>query len=369
MRPTKNHQSNLVSLTSTNISINISLPNTKPVVKDITLNSYVGREPYQKALRGDRPVKISSIEGAGNREIYPSKERSWLPYFLKNIANISQTREGAHSRGGSVASTGTPSNRPARNVNGTPNKVPPSAVYAPPFNPQIPIAVDDDDDKPTKIKVNLPSVNTMSSPSPALSDSSSLHVHHPRPTKHINIADIDDSSARLKALLNPQTSSTSPAHSHERTSSTQIPETAVHAAPFQPSTFVPQPPQQPSQHIPNPFAPNVPFYYPPFAAVPTDFPAPPPPPNPQNPYLLQQQVQPRYESNGMVYYYDPAFYYFPQPLQPGTPSQQPSEESNPTNSTAGNATGQQMYYYPSQIPDSQRAAAMGMYFPPYQQGT
>lgn len=327
------------------------------------MNSYVGRAPYQKALRGDRPVKISSIEGAGNREIYPTKERSWLPYFLKNVANATQVREGVHSRGGSIASTGTPSNpRAAGNFNGTPNKVPPSAVYAPTFTPQSP-AVDDEDDKPTKIKVNLPTVNTTSSASPAVSDSSSLHVHHPRPTKHINIADIDDSSARLKAFLNPQTSS-SPAHSHERTSSTQIPETAVHAAPFQPSAFVPTPQQQ-QQQIPTPFAPNVPFYYPTFAAVPTDFPA--LPSNPQNPYLLTQQ--PRYETNGMVYYYDPTFYYFQQQPQSGTPSQQPQQPSEQPDPNAANAQGQQMYYYPSQIPDPQRAAAMGMYFPSYQQGT
>jgi hypothetical protein len=324
------------------------------------LNSYVGRAPYQKALRGDRPVKISSIEGAGNREIYPAKERSWLPYFLKNIANTSQVREGVHSRGGSIASTGTPNNpRPTGNINGTPNKVPPSSVYAPNFTPQFP-AIDDEDDKPTKIKVNLPAVNTTTSASPAASDSSSLHVHHPQPTKHINIADIDDSSARLKAFLNPQTSS-SPAHSHERTSSTQIPETAVHAAPFQPSTFVPTQQQQQPQ-IPTTFATSIPFYYPTYPAVPTDFPA--PPPNPPNPYLLQQ---PRYETNGMVYYYDPAFYYYQQqPQTTGTPSQQhqqPSDQLDPSTSTP---TGQQMYYYP---PDPQRAAAMGMYYPSYQQGT
>src|SRR5277367_3946680 len=277
-RPTKNHYNNLTPLTSTQISINISLPNTEIVVKDITLNSYVGRIPYQKPLRGDRPVKISSIEGAGNREIFPSKERSWLPYFLKNAAaNAAQVRDGVHSRGGSVASTGTPSNlRPARNVSGTPSKVPYSAVHAPSFNPSSP--AEDEDEKTTKIKVNLPpNMNTTSSASPALSDSSSLHVHHPRPTKHINIADIDDSSARLKAFLNPQTSS-SPAHSHERTSSTQIPETAVHAAPFQPTNFLPT-----QQQIPVPFPPTVPYYYPAYPTVTTEYP--PPTTTTQNPYI------------------------------------------------------------------------------------
>lgn len=324
------------------------------------MNSYVGRAPYQKALRGDRPVRISSIEGAGNREVYPTKERSWLPYFLKNIANASQVREGVHSRGGSVVSAGTPNN----GRNATPNKgVPPSAVYAQTFIPRSPASgVNDEEDKPTKIKVNLPAVNTTSSASPAVSDSSSVHVHHPRPTKHINIADIDDSSARLKAFLNPQTSS-SPAHSHERTSSTQIPETAVHAAPFQPSSFLPI--QQPPQQIPTTFSPNVPYYYPTFAALPTDCPV---PPHPQNPYLVQQ---PRFENNGMVYYYDPSFYYF-QP-QPGTPSQQqpqPQPQQQPSEHEAG-TTSPSYYYPPPQIPitDPQRAAAMGMYFPSYQQGT
>lgn len=330
-------------------------------MKDVTLSSYVGRVPYQKPLRGDRPVKISSIEGAGNREVYPSKERSWLPYFLKNVANASQAREGIHSRRGSIASSGTPNNvRPVVAGNGTLNRVP-SSAHAQPFNPQSPApGGGDDDDKPTKIKVNLPPVTTTASASPAVSDASSLHVHHPRPTKHINIADIDDSSARLKAFLNPQTSS-SPAHSHDRTPSTAIPETAVHAAPFQPS-FVPS--QTQGEQIPTPFASAVPYYYPPsFAALPTDYPQ----PSTQNPYLLQQ---PRYESNGMVYYYDPSFYYFPPPVdQTGTPvqstsqTQQSSEQPDPANTS-----NQQMYYYQMGVTDPQRAAAMGMYYP-YQQGT
>jgi len=376
-RPAKNQFNNVTPLTSTQISINISLPNTEIVVKDITLNSYVGRIPYQKPLRGDRPVKISSIEGAGNREIFPSKERSWLPYFLKNAAaNAAQARDGLHSRGGSVASTGTPSNlRPARNVSGTPNKALYSAVNAPTFNPDSP--AEDEDDKTTKIKVNLPpTVVTTSSASPAVSDSSSLHVHHPRPTKHINIADIDDSSARLKAFLNPQTSS-SPAHSHERTSSTQLPETAVHAAPFQPTTFLPTTQQQThQQQIPVPYPPAVPYYYPAYPAVATEYP---PTTNTQNPYLPQQ---PRYESNGMVYYYDPSFYYY-QPPPTGTPTQQqaqppppppssqhqnqPPEQPDPQ--TTQQTQQQQMYYYhPSQMPVTDPSRSMGMYFP-YQQGT
>jgi hypothetical protein len=262
-------------------------------------------------------------------------------------------------------SQGTPNNgRSGRNA--TPNKgVPASAVYAPTFTPQSPApGVNDEDDKPTRIKVNLPVVNTTSSASPAVSDSSSVHVHHPRPTKHINIADIDDSSARLKAFLNPQTSS-SPAHSHERTSSTQIPETAVHAAPFQPSSFLPTHQQAPHQQVPTTFGPNVPYYYPTFAALPTDYAV---PPNPQNPYILQQ---PRFETNGMVYYYDPSFYYF-QP-QPGTPSQQQSQPQPQQQSPEHEAgtTSSSYYYPPPQIPvtDPQRAAAMGMYFPSYQRGT
>jgi len=241
-------------------------------------------------------------------------------------------------------------------VNGTPSKFPPSAVHAPSFTPQSPApGVEDEDDKPTKIKVNLPAVGTTSSASPAVSDSSSLHVHHPRPTKQINIADIDDSSARLKAFLNPQTVS-SPAHSHERTSSALIPETAVHAAPFQPSSLMPP---QSQQQVSTPFPPGVPFYYPPFGTIPPEY------TQTQNPYLLQQPA--RYESNGMVYYYDP-YYYFP-PHATGSPlpastntnasavPQQASEQPDPT-------TTNQMYYYQMPVTDPQRQ--MGMYFP-YQQ--
>ena len=368
-RPSKNHINNLTPLTSTQIAINISLPNTEIVVKDITLNSYIGRIPYQKPLRGDRPVKISSIEGAGNREIFPSKERSWLPYFLKNVAaNAAQVRDGVHSRGGSIASTGTSSNlRPARNVNGTPNRVPHSALHAPSSDPTSP--AENEDEKTTKIKVNLPpAVPTTSSASPAVSDSSSLHVHHPRPTKHINIADIDDSSARLKAFLNPQTSS-SPAHSHERTSSTQIPETAVHAPPFQPTNFLPTQQPLPQQQIPVPFPPAVPYYYPAYPALSTEYP---PPAATQNPYLPQQT---RYESNGMVYYYDPSYYYYPPPATgaqtqqqtqpPPPPQNQPSEQSD---ATAQQPQQQMYYYHPSQMPVTDPSRSMGIYFP-YQQGT
>jgi hypothetical protein len=275
-----------------------------------------------------------------------------LPYFLKNAANATQTREGGvHSHGGSITSTGTPNNvRPARDVNGTPNKVTP-AVTAESFTPHSPAPVvdDEDDDKPARIKVHLPPVTTASSASPAVSDSSSLHVHHPRPQKHINITEIDDSSARLKAFLNPQTSS-SPAHSHERTPSTAIPETAVHAAPFQPS-FLPG--QQPTQQQVAPFAAApVPFYYPPppagFAPLGTDYPN----PSTQNPYL-----QPRFESNGMVYYYDPSFYFF-QPNNAGTPIPSTTQPTQQPSSSTEQPENAQMYYYPDR----------GVYYP-YPQGT
>lgn len=262
---------------------------------------------------------------------------------MKNAANAAQNREGVHSRGGSVASTGTPNHaRPARNVNGTPNKVAP-AVTTETFTPYSPaLVIDDDEDKPARIKVNLPPVTTTASASPAVSDSSSLHVHHPRPQKHINIADIDDSSARLKAFLNPQTSA-SPAHSHERTPSTAIPETAVHAAPFQPTNFLPG--QQPTQQQVPPFAATIPFYYPPptFAPLATEYPN----PSTQNPYL-----QPRFESNGMVYYYEPSFYYF----QPNTGTPVQSTSTQPTQSTE--PENAQMYYYQDR----------GIYYP-YTPGT
>ena len=364
---------NVEELTSSVFTINISLPNngTNPIVKQVKLTSYVGRVPYQKPLRGDRPVRISSIPGAGNREIYPSKERSWLPYFLKNAAaaHAAQTSEGVRSRGGSVASaSGAPAKANTNTGTATPGKIPASAVYAQSFTPQS--QLEDEEDKPTKIKVNLPVVAMRSSASPAVSDSSSLHVHHPRPTKHINIADIDDSSARLKALLNPQTSS-SPSHSHERTSSAQLPETAVHAAPFQPSQFVPQQ-QQPQQTQAPPFNPAIPYFYPPFNPMQPGYSSATPP------YFPPQQPQPqptRYETNGMVYYYtDPSLYY--QPFQPpltttqqsthssSSEAQEPAEQSDPSSSNA-----QPYYYYhPSQmgpISDAQRAASMGIFYPPY----
>lgn len=366
-RPLKNGRVNVTSLTSTLMTINISLPDAAPMVKDITLNSYVGRIPYQKPLRGDRPVKISSIKGAGDKEVYPSKERSWLPYFLKNAATASQAREGVHSRGGSSVSAGTPSGlRQEIVVNGSEVQLTrPEAVEAPGFTPHSPMPpIEDEDDKPTKIKVNLPQVAaTTSSTSPAASDSSSLLVHHPRPTKHINIADINDSSARLKAFLNPR-SSTSPTRSHERTSSAALPETAIHAAPFQPATFIPPPPNQHQQTVPSSFVGG--GYQGGFAPGPYYTQVPNVRPNAQqdysgasvqNPFYFQQPAG--YESNGTIYYYDP-YYYYPQDPNGGgvtnQPPSQPSEQSDPSS----------YYYPPSQLPDPQRGVGM---YPPYQQGT
>ena len=281
-----------------------------------------------------------------------------MPYFLKNAGQI---REGVHSWGGSVISAGTPVHaRPG--IADTPTNV--AASHEAPMFDVLPRlhTINDDDDKPTKIKVNLPVVATTSSASPAISDTSSLHVHHPQPTKQIHIPEIDDSSIHLAKRLNPQTSS-SPSHSNERTSSTQIPETAVHAAPFQPSTFVPA--QATQQPMPTAFAPAVPFYYPAFPAIP-DYSS----SSTQNPYVVEQPV--RYEANGMVYYYDPStFYYFQPPT--GAPSQQPQApqtSGESSNAPSTNVAGQVYYFHPSQIPvaDPQRAPNMGMYYP-YQQGT
>jgi hypothetical protein len=364
-RSVRPNRPNISTLASKVFSINISVPHTNadPIIKEVTLNSYVGRVPYQKALRGDLPVRISSIEGAGSREVYPSKERSWLPYFVKNAP---QLKEGVHSRGLSRSSAGTPGSftaeRPISKAD--PTKAPLSSIHAPSFVPQSPAPpIDEDEERPAKIKVNLPPVSSATSASPAVSDSSSLHVHHPRPTKHINIAEIDDSSARLKALLNTRTIP-SPSHSHERTSSTALPETAVHAAPFQPSTFLPQSQQQQPQHqhqqsFSNTYPAPMPVFYPQFAGIPGEY------PSAQNPY-----AQPRFESNGMVYYYDPSYYYYqPSPAQGNTATQgtsqpQSQQTSLPEQSDAQHPQ-QQMYFY--QMGDLQRGQ-MGAYYP-YQQGT
>jgi hypothetical protein len=325
----------VLSVANNVMNMRIKLPHAKPIVKEVTLHSYVGRLSHQPFLRGDLPINISAIDGTATKEVYPPKDRSWLPYFIRNPHHVSQMRA-VHSRSAGVR---TPNQNRLGETNDTANKVLYTAVHAQSFVPNSPAppAVEEEE-KPTKIRVNLPPVTTTGSASPAGSDSSSLQVHHPRPTKQINIAEIDDTSARLKAMLSQGTSS--PGGSHERTSSTALPETAVHAAPFRPSSFVPT-----TQPVPVAFPPV--YYPPPFA---TDY------TTTQPPYPQQ-----RFESNGMVYYFDPSYYFFGQNGPQGQSQQQPP----PTQNDASDAQ-RQMYFYPmGEVP----RPPMGVYYPYQQQGT
>ena len=186
-----------------------------------------------------------------------------------------------------------------------------------------------------------------------------LPMHHPKPERTLQVADID-SPATLE--FNPPqqqqqlpfhqqvpTQITGQAYPHELqyphsrhpshpsqasggTPLPQIPERAIHAQPFQPYPFQqPQgfypshypapiyfyhPPDQaggaPSAAAPS-FVPGQPYHYPvPLAPAP---PPPPPPPPPTEPTTQAGTVA--HESNGMVYYYDST--QLPAPTENTTP--------------------------------------------------
>jgi hypothetical protein len=187
---------------------------------------------------------------------------------------------------------------------------------------------------------NLPSPQTHPLPQKPLTQqeeqATALPMHQPRPQKNISVADIDSSTfaqgpsqAFQQAFhqqvpphvgngFNPDGHSRHPSYPTLHSTGTplsQIPERAIHAAPFQPNTYGQQPfyNQQPFQPQPQPGY----FYGPGYTAPSMGAPpaAPPflpsgqhgmaggyPPQNPEvppsGPNLVAQEV------NGMVYYYD-----------------------------------------------------------------
>jgi hypothetical protein len=174
---------------------------------------------------------------------------------------------------------------------------------------------------------------------------SALTMHQPRPQKNISVADIESPTftqgpqafhqafhqqvpLQMSNGLSHETHSRQASYPSQHSTGTplsQIPERAIHAAPFQPNTYGQQQPFYNQQSYP--VQPQQGYYYPPSnmgpsAGAPTFIPGqqgppPPPPPggftpqmqheqlaqgNPQGPVgnsnLVAQEV------NGMVYYYD-----------------------------------------------------------------
>ena len=337
---------------------------------------------HRPPLRRDKPVRIS-IPEMSIRYIFPSTDRSFIfiPRALRpNQQGFGRTR-GRGSFGPGFGSFGPLSSRRtsifagsayspsvalsrrsslAREVSAARLGSPTQARL------QQQVAVSLESGKPV---VRLPpsaeqqqqhegSISTMSIP--PLSGYSStqniafhekrsedLPIHHPKPERSLQVADIE---SPVGMEFNPPTSQQQPFHQqvpiqyvsqpvpsvplqqlpHSRhpshpsqasggTPLPQIPETAIHAQPFQPYSH---PPPAPQGYYPHQYPPPMYFYPPPdhsagspaatstfvpsqqyFYPLPLPTAAPPPPPPPQAESNTQSGTV-AHESSGMVYYYN-----------------------------------------------------------------
>lgn len=375
-----------------NVQIRVFLGGmTDPIVfSTVPVNQHTRLPHHRPPLRRDKPVRISLPE-MPIRYIFPSMDRSFIfiPRALRpNQQGFGRIR-GRGSIGGGYSAFGGPSSRRtsayagsayspsvalsrrsslAREVSAdglvspigpVPQRIAP-VVRLPPAalsfaNQQPPI---DSSMAPT---VNLPQPSAYPLPQkPTFRENrpAALPMHHPKPERTLQVADID-SPATLE-FNPPQQQQQLPFHQqvpsqmtgqvlpleypHSRhlshpsqasggTPLPQILERATHAQPFQPYPF-----QHPGAFYPQHFPPPM-YYYPPpdpttgtpSAAAPAFVPGQPyqyPMPVAPAPH---QQTEPTtqagmvaHESNGMVYYYDPSQLAkntppFPQPGYPMPP--------------------------------------------------
>ncbi|KAF9767877.1 hypothetical protein IL306_014891 [Fusarium sp. DS 682] len=168
---------------------------------------------------------------------------------------------------------------------------------------------------------------------------SALPMHQPRPQKNISVADIESPTLtqgpqayqqafhqqvpiQMANGLSQESHTRQPSYPSQHSTGTplsQIPERAIHAAPFQPNTYGQQPyysqqPQQGYYYPPNYNAPNMG----PSSAAPAFVPSQPGPPGsftpqnqPEQPVMSNNGAPPAtgsslvvQEANGMVYYFD-----------------------------------------------------------------
>ena len=331
---------------------------------------------HRPPLRRDKPVKISLPE-MPIRYVFPSLERSFIfiPRAMRpNQQGFGRLRGRGSFGGGYSAFGGLSSRRTsayagsayspsvalsrrsslAREVavegiippGGAAPPRPAPVVRLPPAAEQMQASVQQPATSmnmaPT---VNLPQPSAYPLPQkPTFRENrpAALPMHHPKPERTLQVADIDSPATlefnppqqqqqlpfhqqvptQITGQAYPQEfqypHSRHPSHPSQASGGTplpQIPERAIHAQPFQPYPY-----QQPQGFYPPHFPPPVYFYPPPdqaggapSAAAPAFVPgqpyhypiplaAAPPPPPPTEPTTQAGTVA--HESNGMVYYYD-----------------------------------------------------------------
>ncbi|KAL2206126.1 hypothetical protein CC79DRAFT_1369556 [Sarocladium strictum] len=376
-----------------NAQVRVSLPqlNGPVVLPAMPIKQYTKLPDHRPPLRRDKPVRISLPEH-NPKYIYPAADRSFI--FIPRAMRPNQQRSrgkprsgfgsvGGYSRRtsvyggsyygsvyspsiamsrrssvvherdymfsptGSVVSRAAVAPEPTRPV----VRLPPSAQPGVPLGPAADMA---GRNAPMEASSGTSSQHNYLLPQkPAFQESQASHqipMHQPRPQKNISMADLDppqlsQGNQAFQGAFHQQVplqmSNGAPMENHQRqlsypsqhstgTPLSQIPERAIHAAPFQPHTFGQhQPPmhQQPSLYTQQ--QPGYPpqqqqpgYYYPPgYAGPPTMPPAQAPgfaPPVQQSEgaggNLVAQEV------NGMVYYYDAAQLAQPVNSYPSYPS-------------------------------------------------
>ncbi|KAH6899742.1 CASC3/Barentsz eIF4AIII binding-domain-containing protein [Thelonectria olida] len=340
--------------------VRISLPNNDPrYIFPAADRSFIfiprAMRPNQQRMRGKPRSAFGSVGGFSRRtsvfggSYYGSV---YSPSIALSRRSSIVDREYMFSPTGSVISRPpipVENPRPVVRLPPAPRPEPPMMPMAPVLPDQgiqydrMPVLESSINDFPQPQTYPLPQKPTFQENRPA----SALTMHQPRPQKNISVADIESPTfqqgpqafqqafhqqvpLQMSNGLSHETHSRQASYPSQHSTGTplsQIPERAIHAAPFQPNTYGQQQPFYNQQSYP--VQPQQGYYYPhsnmgPSAGAPTFIPGqqgppppPPPPPgsftpqmqheqlaqgNPQgpvgNPNLVAQEV------NGMVYYYD-----------------------------------------------------------------
>ena len=344
----------------------------------VPVNQHTRLPHHRPPLRRDKPVKIS-LPDMAIRYVFPSLERSFIfiPRAMRpNQQGFGRIRGRGSFGGGYSAFGGLSSRRTsayagsayspsvalsrrsslAREVavegivppGGATLSRPAPVVRLPPAAEQMQASgLQPTATMNTAATVNLPQPSTYSLPQkPTFRENrpAALPMHHPKPERTLQVADIDSPATlefnppqqqqqlpfhqQVPTQITGQTypqevqypHSRHPSHPSQASGGTplpQIPERAIHAQPFQPYAFQQAPGFYPPHYLPPvyfypppdqaggassaaapAFVPGQPYHY----AIPlTSVPPPPPPAEPTT-----QAGTVAHESNGMVYYYDSA---------------------------------------------------------------
>ncbi|KAJ0144225.1 Uncharacterized protein HZ326_13024 [Fusarium oxysporum f. sp. albedinis] len=332
-----------------NAQVRVSLPSMKEpvVIPRLAVKQYTKLPDHRPPLRRDKPVRIS-LPNNPPRYIYPAADRSFI--FIPRAMRPNQQRmrgkprSGFGSMGGFSRRTSVFGGSYYGSVLRYLTAPHPSSAYGPvdpPFGVERPHALE------TSIN-DLPPPQTYPLPQkPAFQENrptSALPMHQPRPQKNISVADIESPTLtqgpqayqqafhqqvpiQMANGLSQESHTRQPSYPSQHSTGTplsQIPERAIHAAPFQPNTYGQQPyyNQQPYQAQPQQG-----YYYPPnyntpnmgpSSTAPAFVPSHPGPPGsftpqnqPEQPVMSNNGPPPApgsslvvQEANGMVYYFD-----------------------------------------------------------------